>query len=153
MAFFLVHLPGNTARDKEAFYDHASISSPRPGRGLLSLWLPRPSGGGSGRSDRRDWPLHRCCRQDRNAHPLRDRHHLHADHISSGRDLAKATGAEYVLFADAAVTFPFPRRPAMAKFSSWAMSLSRSCIHRGIRPSTFHLSSPIGPVQTNHVSC
>jgi hypothetical protein len=32
---------------------------------------------------------------------------LHADHISSGRDLAKATGAEYVLFADAAVTFPF----------------------------------------------
>src|SRR5215471_20568632 len=79
--------------------------------------------------------------------------HLHADHISSGRDLAKATGAEYVLFADAAVTFPFPRRPAMAKFSSWAMSLSRSCIHRGIRPSTFHLSSPIGPVQTNHVSC
>src|SRR5262249_51172491 len=52
----------------------------------------------------------------------------------------KATGAEYVLFADAAVTFPFPRRPAMAKFSSWAMSLSRSCIHRGIRPNTFHLS-------------
>ena len=33
--------------------------------------------------------------------------HLHADHISTGRALAKAAGAEYVLFADAAVTFPF----------------------------------------------
>jgi len=33
--------------------------------------------------------------------------HLHADHISSGRDLARATGADYVLFADAQVAFPF----------------------------------------------
>lgn len=33
--------------------------------------------------------------------------HLHADHISAGRALAKAVGAEYVLFADAAVRFPF----------------------------------------------
>lgn len=33
--------------------------------------------------------------------------HLHADHISSGRELAKASGAEYVLFADADVNFPF----------------------------------------------
>jgi glyoxylase-like metal-dependent hydrolase (beta-lactamase superfamily II) len=33
--------------------------------------------------------------------------HLHADHISAGRALAKAAGAEYVLFADAAVRFPF----------------------------------------------
>ena len=33
--------------------------------------------------------------------------HLHADHVSSGRRLAEAAGADYVLFADAKVTFPF----------------------------------------------
>jgi glyoxylase-like metal-dependent hydrolase (beta-lactamase superfamily II) len=33
--------------------------------------------------------------------------HLHADHVSSGRELTKAAGAEYVLFADADVAFPF----------------------------------------------
>ena len=33
--------------------------------------------------------------------------HLHADHVSAGRELAKAAGAEYVLFADANVNFPF----------------------------------------------
>jgi len=33
--------------------------------------------------------------------------HLHADHVSAGRALADAAGAEYVLFADAKVTFPF----------------------------------------------
>ena len=33
--------------------------------------------------------------------------HLHADHVSAGRTLAKAAGAEYVLFADASVSFPF----------------------------------------------
>ena len=33
--------------------------------------------------------------------------HLHADHVSAGRALAAATGAEYVLFADANVGFPF----------------------------------------------
>jgi hydroxyacylglutathione hydrolase len=33
--------------------------------------------------------------------------HIHADHISSGRELAQAASAEYVLFADAAVTYPF----------------------------------------------
>jgi glyoxylase-like metal-dependent hydrolase (beta-lactamase superfamily II) len=33
--------------------------------------------------------------------------HLHADHVSAGRELAKAAGAEYVLFADAKVNFPF----------------------------------------------
>src|ERR1700745_2083273 len=31
--------------------------------------------------------------------------HLHADHVSAGRQLAKAAGAEYVLFADANVNF------------------------------------------------
>lgn len=33
--------------------------------------------------------------------------HLHADHISPGRALAEAADAEYVLFADADVSFPF----------------------------------------------
>lgn len=33
--------------------------------------------------------------------------HVHADHVSPGRQLADAAGAEYVLFADADVTFPF----------------------------------------------
>jgi len=33
--------------------------------------------------------------------------HLHADHVSAGRALAKAAGAQYVLFADAHVSFPF----------------------------------------------
>ncbi len=33
--------------------------------------------------------------------------HLHADHLSAGRVLAKTAGAQYVLFADASVTFPF----------------------------------------------
>src|SRR5690242_2198646 len=33
--------------------------------------------------------------------------HLHADHVSAGRELAKAAGANYVLFADANVNFPF----------------------------------------------
>jgi len=32
---------------------------------------------------------------------------LHADHVSAARTVAKATGAEYVLFADAQVSFPF----------------------------------------------
>ncbi len=33
--------------------------------------------------------------------------HLHADHVSAGRRLAEAVGADYVLFADAKATFPF----------------------------------------------
>jgi glyoxylase-like metal-dependent hydrolase (beta-lactamase superfamily II) len=33
--------------------------------------------------------------------------HLHADHMSIGRELARAAGAEYVLFADANVNFSF----------------------------------------------
>ena len=33
--------------------------------------------------------------------------HLHADHISSARQLSDATGAGYVLFKDAKVSFPF----------------------------------------------
>jgi glyoxylase-like metal-dependent hydrolase (beta-lactamase superfamily II) len=33
--------------------------------------------------------------------------HLHADHVSSGRALAEAAGADYVLSAEAKVSFPF----------------------------------------------
>ncbi len=33
--------------------------------------------------------------------------HLHADHVSAGRELAEAAGASYVLFAEAKVSFPF----------------------------------------------
>jgi len=33
--------------------------------------------------------------------------HLHADHLSAGKELAEAAGAEYVLFAEAGATFPF----------------------------------------------
>ncbi len=33
--------------------------------------------------------------------------HLHADHLSAGKALADAAGAEYVLFAEAKTTFPF----------------------------------------------
>ncbi len=33
--------------------------------------------------------------------------HLHADHVSAGRALAEAAGAEYVLFADATAVFSF----------------------------------------------
>lgn len=33
--------------------------------------------------------------------------HLHADHVSAARVLAEATGAEYVLFGEAQVDFPF----------------------------------------------
>lgn len=33
--------------------------------------------------------------------------HLHADHLSTGRVLAEATGADYILFAQADTAFPF----------------------------------------------
>ncbi len=33
--------------------------------------------------------------------------HIHADHISAGRELAEASGAEYVLFEGAQADFPF----------------------------------------------
>jgi glyoxylase-like metal-dependent hydrolase (beta-lactamase superfamily II) len=33
--------------------------------------------------------------------------HIHADHVSRGRDLANAAGAAYLLFADAGATYPF----------------------------------------------
>jgi hydroxyacylglutathione hydrolase len=57
--------------------------------------------------------------------------HLHADHVSTGRELAKASGAEYVLFADANVNFPFhtpSRRPVVRwrRCSAVTMTKSRS---------------------------
>src|SRR6266511_3217036 len=33
--------------------------------------------------------------------------HLHADHLSAGRPLAAAAGADYVLFAEAQAALPF----------------------------------------------
>lgn len=33
--------------------------------------------------------------------------HVHADHISSGRELAQASGGEYVLFEGAGAAYPF----------------------------------------------
>ena len=33
--------------------------------------------------------------------------HMHADHVSSGRELARATGAEYVIFAASEATYSF----------------------------------------------
>ena len=33
--------------------------------------------------------------------------HLHADHVSSGRELAQAAGAEYVIFAASEATYSF----------------------------------------------
>jgi glyoxylase-like metal-dependent hydrolase (beta-lactamase superfamily II) len=33
--------------------------------------------------------------------------HLHADHVSAGRELAEAAGADYALFAEANAAFPF----------------------------------------------
>src|SRR5713226_2191786 len=33
--------------------------------------------------------------------------HVHADHLSAGRALAEAAGAEYVLSAEAGVSFPY----------------------------------------------
>src|SRR5579863_4993273 len=33
--------------------------------------------------------------------------HIHADHVSAGQRLAGATGAEYVLFAEAEAAVPF----------------------------------------------
>src|ERR1700752_3521267 len=35
--------------------------------------------------------------------------HVHADHLSAGRQLAEAAGAEYVLSAAANVSFPFKK--------------------------------------------
>ena len=69
--------------------------------------------------------------------------HLHADHISSGRDLARATGADYVLFADAQVAFPFR---GVRDGEILAFEILHSPGHR---PSTSHFSLPIGPVPTS----
>jgi hypothetical protein len=74
--------------------------------------------------------------------------HLHADHISSGRDLARATGADCVLFADAQVAFPFRGvcDGEILALGNVAIEILHSPGHR---PSTSHFSLPIGPVPTS----
>ena len=65
--------------------------------------------------------------------------HLHADHVSAGRELAEATGAEYVLFAEAKATFPFRGVRDGDVLELGNVSRSRSCTRRVTRPSTFRL--------------
>ena len=62
--------------------------------------------------------------------------HLHADHISSARALAAASGAEYVLFAFAAADF-LSKACRMATCWNLAMSWSRFCTRRATHPNTF----------------
>ena len=69
--------------------------------------------------------------------------HIHADHLSAGRALAEAAGAEYVLFAEADAASPFPGFET-ATCSSSAMSRSRCSTRPGTRPSIFGCWSPIG---------
>ncbi len=64
--------------------------------------------------------------------------HLHADHVSSARELAAATGADYVLFKGAKVAFR-SAASATARCSRSATSCSRHCIRRVTRRSTSRL--------------
>ena len=61
--------------------------------------------------------------------------HVHADHLSAGRQLAEAAGAEYVLSAQRRFRF-HSKACATAKCSRSAMSLRRCCTRRATRPST-----------------
>ena len=61
--------------------------------------------------------------------------HIHADHLSSGRALAAASGAEYVLFADADAAGPFHARFATATCSTSATCRSRRSTRPGTRRS------------------
>jgi hydroxyacylglutathione hydrolase len=56
--------------------------------------------------------------------------HIHADHLSAGRRLSEAAGAEYVLFAGAEAAQPF-RGVRDSECSNSAMSRSGSFIRRG----------------------
>ena len=62
--------------------------------------------------------------------------HVHADHLSSGRELAEAAGAEYVLAARADVSFPFKGVGTASTLPAWATSSRPSGIPRATRPST-----------------
>lgn len=57
--------------------------------------------------------------------------HVHADHRSSGRQLAHRTGAAYCLHRSAEVDFRLSRWMTDRR-SSWAIHASASCTPRGI---------------------
>jgi glyoxylase-like metal-dependent hydrolase (beta-lactamase superfamily II) len=70
--------------------------------------------------------------------------HVHADHFSVGRELARAAEAEYVLFDGADVAFSFKRvgdRDVLPSVMSWQLSGTR----RAIRPSISVYWSAIAP--------
>jgi hydroxyacylglutathione hydrolase len=73
--------------------------------------------------------------------------HLHADHVSAGRALAEAAGAEYVLFAEAAANFPF-----RGVRDGEVLELGNDhgcCTRRGTLPSTSRSLSPIERAPTS----
>jgi hydroxyacylglutathione hydrolase len=64
--------------------------------------------------------------------------HIHADHVSAGRALADAAGAQYVLFHAAPANKPFH-----AVYNGQVLELGNvtlECTPRGIRPSTSRCS-------------
>jgi hydroxyacylglutathione hydrolase len=78
--------------------------------------------------------------------------HLHADHLSAGRPLAQAAGAEYVLFAEATADFAFRgvRDGEVLELGN----VSIQVLHTpGTHLSTSHSSSPIERALTNLGSC
>ena len=78
--------------------------------------------------------------------------HLHADHLSAGRALAAAAGAEYVLSARANVSFPFKAAHDNDVLSS-AMLQSACCTRLDTRPSTFRSSSATAREPRSPGSC
>ena len=78
-------------------HDPAPIPPHRSGRHFLSFRLRRQGDRRGGRSGRRDRALSARRRgRGMRIHFVIDTH-VHADHLSAGRQLAEATGAEYVL--------------------------------------------------------
>src|SRR5262249_5570426 len=72
--------------------------------------------------------------------------HLHADHVSAGRELAETAGAEYVLFAGANVNFPFHK---VRDGDVLELGRSRYCTLPAILPSTSRSWSAITRVPRN----
>src|SRR5262245_26997706 len=89
------------------FHELAPIPALEPCRRFLPFWLRRASCRSRRRSSGQHHPHLRAAEQS----DMRIRYvidtHLHADHVSAGRELAEAAGAKYVLFAEAKVAFPF----------------------------------------------
>ena len=79
--------------------------------------------------------------------------HLHADHLSAGRALAEAAGAEYVLFAGAPADFPF-RGVRDGEVLTLGNVVDRGAAHAGTHARA-HLacSSPTAPAPTSRGSC